>query len=329
MRRMKPTHRALVFFSPLVVLSISACSSDDASTALDAATTLDSAPVDAGAVLAKAGSGTAFCDATLGAMVSATDGCCSSADRASTYYKQLVGAYQSAQKACGAGLEAGIASGRVTYDAASANACTASFTAALGSACGKDLFFALDLLASPSCRGAFGGLAEKGATCNADVECADGLTCAGNSSSSVGTCTEAAAIGGPCGSPKGAVSLQFGAHRACVVGSDCRGGVCTAARKGFECDLDRDCADGRLCVLGKCATARGPAGATCEVRDDCELGAYCDRSADAGTGTCAARKSQSASCVVNFAGGPQCHGRCLAGDAGSAGATCASFCGTP
>ncbi len=282
--------------------------------------------IDGGTSLASAGTGAAFCAKTLGAMISATDACCSAIDKSSSYYKQLFDAYRGAQQACSTGLEAGIGKARVTYDQAAAQACFASFDAALGtSVCGKDLFFALDLLSTPACRKVFGGTVAAGGTCGADFECQADLTCLGDGKSPDGTCVATPAVGAKCGIPKGAANLQFGAHRTCALGSDCRAGVCVAARAGFECDLDRDCDADKKCVLGKCATARGQGGATCEIRDDCDLGFYCDRDVDAGSGTCAPRGAAPTTCNPNFPGGPQCHGRCIRGDAGAA--SCVTFCG--
>jgi hypothetical protein len=323
----------------LLWVPVVSCSSDPpgapaSADGVDAATassdaSVDGAPrpsTDDSGASVPANAGTTFCLKTIGATLAGLEACCSAAERATSDYTGLAGAAANVQAQCGPSLDDSLASGRIFYDAPAADTCIAAFDAALAAgACHADRLGALDVLKEASCRKAIAGKQVVGQPCGAEYECQDGLTCTSPTRAPEGTCAVPAPVGGACGAPKGKkISLRFGAHRPCVVGSHCdsSSAACVKAMTG-ECDVDADCTEGDLCIVHHCSK-RAKVGETCALPSHCAAGLFCDFVAGTGAGTCAAKRAEGGACDQGFS---QCKGVCPKVDGGAA-ATCKSFCGS-
>jgi hypothetical protein len=262
--------------------------------AIGGETTGDAAPVGTYEP-ATAGLGKSYCDQTVGAITDKLFGatCCSATDRSSPTFLLLEGLFATLAKDCATALEASIAKGRITYNAALATACYADVQT-LGATCGAGTDVTLQTSLGASCHGVFAGHVALSGACINDYECADGLTCVGYATplpSSVapleGTCQNPPAIDQPCEQtkPDGSfgsttISFKFGTHPDCAPGAYCTasaGGKCAALRTaGQSCSETTDCAVGLSCINGKCDAA-GPAdvGGTCSVAGDCKKGLFC------------------------------------------------------
>jgi hypothetical protein len=270
--------------------------------------------------------GSAFCLKTIGATITATEACCSAADKATSDYKGLMNAAGDLQTGCGASLDNSLAKRRIQYDDASGTACEAAFNAALASdVCSGDRLAALATLSDSTCRQVIVGVQAAGQPCTADYECKDSLTCFAAGAATEGACASPPPVGKPCGSPKSTtVNLKFGSHRACAVGSHCTNRVCTAPTSG-ACDTSSDCpADGTVCILHKCSAGRAKQGEPCELPSQCGPGLFCDFVESATVGSCAQKKAAGGACDQGLS---ECKGVCPRVDAGAS-ASCTTFCGS-
>jgi hypothetical protein len=116
--------------------------------------------------------------------------------------------------------------------------------------------------------------------CNSTSACAPGLTCLGNTATSLGTCTPLATVGASCDLADG--------------GSRCDG------RFGLYCNTEA----GRVCAEVATASATQPCGTIDGGVTDCLAGSFCQKSPGSNAGTCVAPAAEGGACdTVN---GPTC-----------------------
>jgi hypothetical protein len=164
-------------------------------------------------------------------------------------------------------------------------------------------------LAFADCTGVYYGTGDVGAQCGSGVECGPGLLC--DTRSCPGKCTVPSGEGEPC--------LGY----ACAQGLSCVGvgGANPRCQRlgamGAACGEDlQNCELGLVCDesggAGVCRTYEElypevALGQTCLRDSQCDPAAYCERSADSTTGTCAKRLPEGGACTEPS--GVQCAGQ--------------------
>ena len=282
----------------------------------------------------------AFCDGTLGPVISSFESCCNAGDKATQDYAFVDGLLHFLQSNCDGSLAAGVAGGRATFDENAATQCVAVVQQAIQGAplCWNSFFHnqnGRSTFANPPCNAALVGQQASSAACRNDYECKDGLTCIGWTNSSDGTCQPPPAVSQACGHGKGDGGVQifedwgFGTHPPCAAGNFCNFGQCQAqATSGGACvSSDDECTPGLHCLLGKCG-AQGPnaVAAPCMAVSDCKDGLYCQPGGGGAQGTCAGKRAAGTTC--NASTNDECSGYCNVADGGGTGASCAAICGS-
>jgi hypothetical protein len=233
-----------------------------------------------------------------------------------------------AAKLCAHDLGLAVERSRATIDRDAAGKCTEMLRdKALAQTSEVDTVFAH----FPCDRILVGAQAE-GQPCLFSVECKDGLACVGYKIGQDGKCQKPSKAKEACtGQPYGTIINDTAAalhHPACAKGAFCDGTTCQPrVVAGKPCDKSDACAEGLACVQGKCGT-RGAEASACGAATDCAFGLWCDRSANAGSGKCMAKRPEGRSCSSEDA----CKGRCdmpkgKDGRPQSPG-TCAAVCGS-
>jgi hypothetical protein len=143
------------------------------------------------------------------------------------------------------------------------------------------------------------GNAKPGAVCRSSLECSDGLYCQGISPLAPGVCAASARAGARCERPADNLASFARAaddprHPSCD--GVCLRGQCLAkVAEGGACQASAICADGTLCVDGKCLNQPVPKlGKSCSATIGCAEGALCL------DGICTAPKAGGASCRLPF-----------------------------
>ncbi|MGH7327341.1 MAG: hypothetical protein ACREJX_03220, partial [Polyangiaceae bacterium] len=279
------------------------------------------------------GQGTAFCDATLGAIRSDITNCCSPAEAnalTADLYKNI-GSYVTK---CEQTLERSISLHRTAPVPQNYSACINGFNAVFGGdagACsGLDQFRPIDVL-SPACAQAFLGKGAVDDPCAGDFDCASGV-CIGYTDTADGKCQEPAPQNGTCGLGGGsatpAADLLITPINSCSSGLYCLSGNCQTliSLPDAGCTTDPSCEQG-LCLDEHCNQPAPPgprfgSGAYCHTSEDCNTGLFCDQSQAAtfpndggvtpgATGLCEASKASSDTCAgVNACVDHECLGRC-------------------
>lgn len=254
---------------------------------------------------------------------------CCSAEELSRSGSGMMGTLLELSTECESWLSARIASGRVEIDANQFEACNTEMpepTCALFGGASEVAF----------CRDAVRGLGGVGDPCLFAVECADGLTCLDYSSVKAGTCGEPPAVGEVCYPLSSGLESKhllddwLGAHPLCAAGARCSNfamgstGQCVAQlSEGEWCIEDGECLAPLRCSLGICSANPSPPagpGGECRYDSDCGSNLVCDRSLEAPV--CVAPKPAGEPCEPLS---DICRGECVES---SAGAVCASFCGS-
>jgi hypothetical protein len=226
----------------------------------------------------------------------------------------------------------GVASGRMTFDAAAAATCADAAEKTKRAMKGVHLPTPdLDELAE--CKSVVSGTQAEGKPCRSTVECAMPLTCIGAKEKTEGVCKPVPTKEGePC---DGALwsHHDFGHRHRCGPGLACDTPntqatkvVCRkAVAKGGACAEADECEDGLSCHAGKCdAGPPAAAGGPCDDdTDDCDEGLYCQRDKGQKLGKCAEKKVAGKPCTDVF----ECSGECRKG-AGKGAGMCASICGS-
>ncbi|MGA9521981.1 MAG: Dickkopf N-terminal cysteine-rich domain-containing protein [Myxococcaceae bacterium] len=244
-------------------------------------------------------------------------------------------------------IDKSIASGRLTYDAAEAEACLT----ALGSATCTDIYARLN---PAVCDKVLAGTVPKGGACYDTADCAGDAFCTADSRTCPGVCKARVPADGTCA-----------ADDLCVSGHECVSGVCTpvstsnlgavgaacgggtaGCKPSLACDARTGTCvpvvrEGQACSFGGstcelftyCAEVRntctrwGSAGQECGVimvgteyeYAGCAAGAWCDTAAGEQRGKCAVAKDPGRACTSS----EECKtGLCVGG-------TCATTCSAP
>ena len=200
--------------------------------------------------------------------------------------------------ACTAELTRAVRDGAVSVDPSDVDRCAADFAHAL-EAC--DWVTPYLPAPPPSCREIVRGRRDAGAACRSSLECRDGFHC------SVGVCTPPGGAGASCtGAPDAltTVARQVGDGRHPECTGYCFRGRCTApVRAGGACAADQQCAAGTHCVARRCVDGPRPTfGEPCDG-STCADGLVCI------AGRCAAPQDVGAAC----AGPADCRAACVAG----------------
>jgi hypothetical protein len=207
-----------------------------------------------------------------------------------------------------------VASSRLAFDGASAQACVEAMAAMSCAEFEPGIF-------PPSCRAALTGTVTNGGACASNLECANGF-CASETFTCPGTCTAFVGAGGDCSG-----------GRLCAAGLACAGAdqgpfTCvTPAGLNQPCSGAGGCQPGLYCQagFGTCAQQKF-SGGDCADPDACALGFACQTVTvgQTTTSTCVPVVGQNASCGIGLAvcgGAWNCIGdRCTAPP--SAGAAC-------
>jgi hypothetical protein len=271
------------------------------------------------------GSGIAWCDGVFGVRADKFESCCTASDKATFEYNIYGVTFVKLRDECRVRVEQSVTKGRVHVDTANLAACKSYFSSW---SCSKLVDLAYKTPIDVSCASTAFGKQTVGMPCAFPLECANGTTCLGYTTTTEGTCKTIPTAGQACGplvvdGGDSALGFATAGTSECSVDSNCVNGVCVArGQSGATCGSDSECVSPLECRIGKCSTApRGGVGSACGRELDCVLGLYCRND-----NTCQTRKTAGAACSVNTIG-TECLGYCQ-GDGGAQGA-CASFCGTP
>ena len=183
-----------------------------------------------------------------------------------------------------AGLKAGVAAGRLDYDAAKAASCFAK-------ADGQCNLYKEDIFSKqPECANVFIAKVADGGDCAQSNECAVSTsTCIGASDVALGKCTPPTTEGQPCPDYNCAAGLVCSSDAmpvcikpnadgvACVTDSECTSGYCDfmtakcTAKKanGEACDSPSACKDGWCDVNAKLCKAKKALGEACMSYEEC------------------------------------------------------------
>jgi hypothetical protein len=327
------------------------CSSNSASPSRDAGSdaTADALAADAGATDAAGPDVNAdvvdplvvainqFCDQAFGAEQSALDACCSAADKQTNEYGDVSAFLMQGAQTCTVELTQSVVSMRATFDMNATAACIQQIQATWGTkACWPQIALnrpAPLTFASSDCSGVMAGKQGSGMPCDNDLECLDGLSCVGETTSQAGVCKPPGAMGAACGAGNCAVDCVsewgFGSHPACGSGLYCADTCQPQIPAGQSCsDTPGACANGLVCAGSKCSAAYAGDGGACASLAECQDGLTCVAQGDSGVETCVPKGAQGAPCSAD----DQCQGYCEVDDAGgSSGAmngSCATLCGS-
>jgi hypothetical protein len=225
-------------------------------------------------------------------------------------------------------IEAGVAAGRISFDAAQAGTCIEWYERFFAPAsCTQTARAALTDQVTAACDGFLAGAVAPGAACLLEGECVDGGVCQPadpncTQECCAGTCAARPApipAGGDCSSPQTGQSCASGTVCAfssgagtCLVPSTVEGSACAAlfaCESPLFCDLDSATGTGtcrRAAATGAPCSVGGFAALACDdLRDTC----------DATTGTCRRRTAVGAPCAdpLECIGYAQCvGGTCVA-----------------
>lgn len=236
-----------------------------------------------------------FCASTFGERVKHYDDDCSADDKkdngpwlgwSETERRRL--------ERCRVTLGEGVAKGRLAFDEAEAPACMTALRAKLSAPAKPERRY--DAL--PECAKVVTGKVAAGGTCRFDLECKAGLVCTGNETfahplpTTEGTCSAPVDRGTHCEHrDDNALPLYIGEpHYSCKGGSECMAGDCAKVAKAGEPCAGSVCEGSLVCVLGRCAKTRVPAGGKCNDWPDCAADAYCAK------GTCRLLEPAGAAC---------------------------------
>jgi hypothetical protein len=207
---------------------------------------------------------------------------------------------------CGDDFDAALSHGRVSFDHDAAAHCLEMLRS--GPAARKSE--ADTIFGRFPCDRVLLGLQAEGQPCSFSIECKDGLACEGYSVTNDGVCKKPPKAGAACVGQRFSTILNEATaevhHPACSGDAWCDGKTCQAhVAAGKPCPGPLACGAGTSCVVGRCGPLGGE-GAPCTTASDCVFNSWCNKSADGGTGACAAKRAAGAECTAADA----CKGRC-------------------
>jgi hypothetical protein len=281
---------------------------------------------------------TAFCDGGYQAALAGLATCCTAADMQTSEYGVAVGGASLGTSSCIQQFVPSVVGGRAAFDADAAASCQHQIQATFAAGCwgaldGKANQAPPTIFANAACSGVITGLQGVGKPCADDYECADGLTCVGETASQDGVCQTPPAVGAPCGGMSCAgncgTDWGFGNHPECAPGGYCDDTCQALSSSGQPCQVGfPSCAGSLVCVQtgiqGFCMSSYAGEGGICGEQSNCQVNLYCDYEVEAGGyGECEPRGTAGASCKDDYG----CLGYCNVPDGGAEG-TCVAICGS-
>ncbi len=204
---------------------------------------------------------------------------------------------------CTRTLTAATRDGSVRLDGPASDRCNADSTRALT---GCEWVTPVLPPAPSSCRQVVQGQLAAGASCRSNLECKDGLHCAGLGVTTAGKCTEPSPSGAACAPSVDALAaytdeVDLNLHHPLCAGS-CQSGRCTdTLAVGAACFSSGQCAATARCNSGRCApNVTAGIGEACDG-GNCVTGAICSG------GHCVALKGPGEVCTQPF----ECRGACV------------------